>query len=159
VELLGKTLGIVGCGRIGQVVSSGAKAIGMTVIGYDPVMSAEDFARAGITQVKLDDIWAKCDFITFHTPLTPETKDILNDETFAKCKKGVHVINCARGGIINEAALLRALQSGHVAGAGLDVFTSEPPSKDSSLAELIAHPNLICTPHLGASTDEAQLNG
>lgn len=156
--MLGKTLGIVGCGRIGQVVSTGAKAIGMNVIGYDPVMSSEDFARAGIAQVPLADIWAKCDFITFHTPLTPQTKDMLNDETLAMCKAGVHLINCARGGIINEAALLRALQSGHVAGAALDVFTSEPPSKDSSLAELIGHPNLICTPHLGASTDEAQLN-
>jgi D-3-phosphoglycerate dehydrogenase len=158
VELQGKTIGIVGCGRIGQVVASGAQAIGMTVIGYDPVMSSEGFAEVGITQGSLDDIWAKCDFITFHTPLTPDTKDLLNDATIAKCKKGVQVINCARGGIINEAALLRGLESGHVGGAALDVFSTEPPSKDPSLAALLAHPNLICTPHLGASTDEAQLN-
>lgn len=158
VELQGKTIGIVGCGRIGQVVAAGAQAIGMTVIGYDPVMSSEGFAEVGITQAKIDEIWAKSDFITFHTPLTPDTKDLLNDDTILKCKKGVQVVNCARGGIINEAALLRGLESGHIAGAALDVFSSEPPSKDPALASLIAHPNLICTPHLGASTDEAQLN-
>jgi D-3-phosphoglycerate dehydrogenase len=158
VELQGKTLSIVGCGRIGQVVAEGAKAIGMKVLGYDPVMTGDGFKEVGLTQATLDQIWEKSDFITFHTPLTPDTKDMLNDVTIAKCKKGVRVINCARGGIINEAALLRGLESGHIAGAGLDVFTSEPPSKDEALTPLLAHPNLICTPHLGASTEEAQLN-
>lgn len=158
VELFGKTIGVVGCGRIGQVVAGGAQAVGMKVLGYDPVMSAEQFHEVGITHASLVEIWAKADFITFHTPLTAETKDLFNDETIAKCKKGVRIVNCARGGIVNEAALLRGLNSGHVAGAALDVFTTEPPSKDPELKALMEHPNLVCTPHLGASTDEAQLN-
>lgn len=162
VEMMGKTLGVVGCGRIGQVVAGSAAAMGMEVIGYDPVMSAEDFKELAattattITRVELEDIWAKSDFITVHTPLTADTKGLLNDVTLQKCKKGVRIVNCARGGIVDEAALLRALQSGQVAGAALDVFTSEPPKPE--LQELIAHPNLVCTPHLGASTEEAQVN-
>ncbi len=156
MELSGKTLGVVGCGRIGQVVSQTAKTMGMNVIGYDPVMSSHAFKDADIKKVDLEEIWAKSDFITVHTPLTPETSNLLNDETIRKCKKGVRIINGARGGIVDESALLRGLESGQVAGAALDVFTSEPP-KDH-LRPLISHPNIICTPHLGASTEEAQIN-
>eukprot|EP01038_Epipyxis_sp_PR26KG_P013374 gene13374-17934_t len=156
VELNGKTLGIIGCGRIGQVVASNAKTLGMNVIGYDPVMNAEAFNDAGLTKVDIEDIWRKSDFITVHTPLTPETANLINDTTISKCRKGVRIVNCARGGIVDEAALLRGLESGHVAGAALDVFTSEPPKEH--LKPLIAHPNLVCTPHLGASTEEAQVN-
>lgn len=156
VEITGKVLGVVGCGRIGQVVAASAANMGMQVIGYDPIMSASDFKEAGIKKVELAEIWAKSDFITLHTPLTAETKNLLNDTTLAKCKPGVRLVNCARGGIIDEDALLRALESGQVAGAALDVFTSEPPKEN--LKALLQHPNLVCTPHLGASTDEAQLN-
>jgi D-3-phosphoglycerate dehydrogenase len=156
VEIAGKTLGIIGCGRIGQVVASSAKTMDMQVIGYDPVMSREQMEAAGIAAAPLDKIWQDSDFITVHTPLTPETANIINDETLAKCRAGVRIVNCARGGIVDEAALLRGLESGRVAGAALDVYTSEPPKEH--LAPLVAHPNLICTPHLGASTEEAQVN-
>eukprot|EP00596_Hydrurales_sp_CCMP1899_P002228 CAMPEP_0119039938 /NCGR_PEP_ID=MMETSP1177-20130426/9717_1 /TAXON_ID=2985 /ORGANISM="Ochromonas sp, Strain CCMP1899" /LENGTH=514 /DNA_ID=CAMNT_0007004491 /DNA_START=290 /DNA_END=1834 /DNA_ORIENTATION=- len=156
VEMQGKTLGVVGCGRIGQVVASCAQTMGMHVIGYDPVMTPDQFQEVGIERADLEDIWAKSDFITVHTPLTPETSNLIGDATLAKCKEGVRIVNCARGGIVDEAALLRGLQSGKVAGAALDVFTSEPPKEH--LRTLIAHPNLVCTPHLGASTDEAQVN-
>lgn len=158
VELRSKTLGIIGCGRIGQVVAQSAKEMGMEVIGYDPMMDTPTLNSLGINGMTIDNVLAKSDFITVHTPMTPHTKNLLNDETLAKCKKGVQLVNCARGGIIDEEALLRALESGQVAGAALDVFTTEPPSKDSRLDGLIQHPNLICTPHLGASTEEAQLN-
>jgi D-3-phosphoglycerate dehydrogenase len=130
--------------------------MGMKVVGYDPVLSAEALKEANIQKVSLDEIWSKSDIITIHTPLTPETSNLINDRTLSSCKKGVRIINCARGGIVDEAALLRALESGQVAGAALDVFSSEPP-KDH-LKPLLAHPNLVCTPHLGASTDEAQIN-
>lgn len=157
VELQGKTLGVVGCGRIGQVVISCAQTLGMKTIGYDPVMSAEDFgAIPGVKRVELEEIWKQSDFITVHTPLTPQTTNLIGEATLAKCKKGVRIVNCARGGIVDEAALLKALESGQVAGAALDVFTSEPPKE--GLKPLIAHPRLIGTPHLGASTDEAQIN-
>eukprot|EP00600_Ochromonadales_sp_CCMP1393_P001691 CAMPEP_0174983164 /NCGR_PEP_ID=MMETSP0004_2-20121128/16966_1 /TAXON_ID=420556 /ORGANISM="Ochromonas sp., Strain CCMP1393" /LENGTH=532 /DNA_ID=CAMNT_0016235335 /DNA_START=245 /DNA_END=1843 /DNA_ORIENTATION=- len=156
VEISGKTLGIIGCGRIGQHVAAMANTMGMHVIGYDPVMSAAAFKEAGLTRVELTDIWAQCDFITVHTPLTPETANILNETSMNACKPGVRIINCARGGIVDEAALLKCLESGQVAGAALDVFTSEPP-KDH-LRPLVDHPNLVCTPHLGASTEEAQIN-
>jgi D-3-phosphoglycerate dehydrogenase len=156
VEMGGKTLGIIGCGRIGQVVASCAKTMGMEVIGFDPVMSADAMAEAGIACVELEDIWRRSDFITLHTPLTPQTANIVSDESIRKCKDGVRIINCARGGIVDEAALLRALESGKVAGAALDVYSSEPPKED--LKPLLAHPNVVCTPHLGASTDEAQVN-
>lgn len=156
IELHGKVLGVIGCGRIGQVVAQTASVIGMKVLGYDPVMSADNLKELGLQRVELDEIFAKSDFITVHTPLTPETSNLLNDAAFAKCKHGVRIINCARGGIVDEAALLRALESGKVAGAALDVFTSEPPKEH--LRPLISHPNLVVTPHLGASTDEAQVN-
>ena len=107
VELSGKTLGIIGCGRIGQVVANCANAIGMNVIGFDPISSAEILSESGIHKVDLDDVFLKSDFITLHTPLTPETANLINDSSLNKCKKGVHIINCARGGIVDEAALLR----------------------------------------------------
>jgi D-3-phosphoglycerate dehydrogenase len=124
----------------------------MVTIGYDPLLSADVASKMNIELVSLDEIYRRSDFITVHTPLNDETRSLLNDETIAKCKKGVRLINCARGGIIDEGALLRALESGHVAGAALDVFVEEPP-KDFSLAK---HPKVVAVPHLGASTEEAQ---
>uniref|UniRef100_A0AAQ5YAH3 D-3-phosphoglycerate dehydrogenase n=1 Tax=Amphiprion ocellaris TaxID=80972 RepID=A0AAQ5YAH3_AMPOC len=151
-ELFGKVLGIVGLGRIGKEVASRMQSFGMKTIGYDPITPPEVSASWGVEQMSLEQLWPQCDYITVHTPLMPSTVGLLNDETFAKCKKGVKVVNCARGGIIDEAALLRALESGQCGGAGLDVFVEEPP-KDRSLVD---HPNVISCPHLGASTKEAQ---
>ena len=128
----------------------------MNVIGFDPISSSEALLEAGIAKVDIEEIFQKSDFITLHTPLTPDTANLINDDNIAKCKSGVHIINCARGGIVDEAALLRALKSGKVAGAALDVYSVEPPGEN--LKELLQHPNLVCTPHLGASTDEAQVN-
>ncbi|XP_028249554.1 D-3-phosphoglycerate dehydrogenase [Parambassis ranga] len=151
-ELYGKVLGIVGLGRIGKEVASRMQSFGMKTLGYDPITPPEVSAGWGVEQMSLEQLWPQCDYITVHTPLIPSTVGLLNDETFAKCKKGVKVVNCARGGIIDEAALLRALQSGQCGGAGLDVFVEEPP-KDRSLVD---HPSVISCPHLGASTKEAQ---
>ncbi|KAJ1406719.1 D-isomer specific 2-hydroxyacid dehydrogenase [Ochromonadaceae sp. CCMP2298] len=156
IEMHGKTLGVVGCGRIGQEVANMAREIGMNVIGYDPVMSAESFKAVGLAKVELDQIWKHSDFITVHTPLTPETSNLLDETSMGLCKRGVRIVNCARGGIVDEAALLKMLESGQVGGAALDVFTSEPPKEH--LRPLIMHPHLVCTPHLGASTEEAQIN-
>jgi D-3-phosphoglycerate dehydrogenase len=156
IELAGKTLAIVGCGRIGQVVAQTATTLGMKIIGFDPIMTAEQLKEVNIQKATLEEIWAKSDIITIHTPLTKDTANLINDTTIAKCKKGVRIVNCARGGIVDEDALLRGLESGHVAGAALDVFTSEPPKEN--LRPLLAHPNLVVTPHLGASTEEAQIN-
>ena len=143
-----------GCrlGKIGREVASRCVGMGMKILGYDPVLAPDAAARLSIELVNLPELFRRADFITVHTPLTPETKGLLNDETLARCKKGVRVINCARGGIIDEKALLRALESGHVGGAALDVFEVEPP-KDNPL---LRHPRVIATPHLGASTEEAQ---
>ncbi|XP_034042329.1 D-3-phosphoglycerate dehydrogenase [Thalassophryne amazonica] len=152
-ELYGKTLGIIGLGRIGKEVASRMQSFGMKTIGYDPITPSEVSASWGVEHMPLDQLWPQCDYITVHTPLMPSTLGLLNDETFAKCKKGVKVVNCARGGIIDEAALLRALESGQCGGAGLDVFVEEPP-KDRSLVD---HPNVVSCPHLGASTKEAQV--
>ncbi|KAJ8255421.1 hypothetical protein GJAV_G00204690 [Gymnothorax javanicus] len=151
-ELNGKTLGIVGLGRIGKEVATRMQSFGMKTIGYDPITPPEVSASWGVEQMALELLWPQCDYITVHTPLMPSTTGLLNDATFAKCKRGVKVVNCARGGIIDEAALLRALESGQCGGAGLDVFVEEPP-KDYSL---VSHPNVISSPHLGASTKEAQ---
>uniref|UniRef100_A0A8C4IMI7 phosphoglycerate dehydrogenase n=1 Tax=Dicentrarchus labrax TaxID=13489 RepID=A0A8C4IMI7_DICLA len=151
-ELFGKVLGIVGLGRIGKEVASRMQSFGMRTIGYDPITPPEVSASWGVEQMSLEQLWPQCDYITVHTPLMPSTVGLLNDETFAKCKKGVKVVNCARGGIIDEAALVRALESGQCGGAGLDVFVEEPPKERS----LINHPNVISCPHLGASTKEAQ---
>ncbi|XP_063480799.1 D-3-phosphoglycerate dehydrogenase isoform X1 [Symphalangus syndactylus] len=151
-ELNGKTLGILGLGRIGREVATRMQSFGMKTIGYDPIISPEVSASFGVQQLPLEEIWPLCDFITVHTPLLPSTAGLLNDNTFAQCKKGVRVVNCARGGIVDEGALLRALQSGQCAGAALDVFTEEPP-RDRALVD---HENVISCPHLGASTKEAQ---
>uniref|UniRef100_A0A669FBM9 phosphoglycerate dehydrogenase n=1 Tax=Oreochromis niloticus TaxID=8128 RepID=A0A669FBM9_ORENI len=151
-ELYGKVLGIVGLGRIGKEVASRMQSFGMKTIGYDPITPPEVSATWGVEQMSLEQLWPQCDYITVHTPLLPSTVGLLNDESFAKCKKGVKVVNCARGGIIDEEALLRALESGQCGGAGLDVFVEEPPKNHS----LVEHPNVISCPHLGASTKEAQ---
>ncbi|KAM9710511.1 D-3-phosphoglycerate dehydrogenase [Menidia menidia] len=151
-ELYGKVLGIVGLGRIGKEVATRMQSFGMRTIGYDPITPPEVSAGWGVEQMSLEQLWPQCDYITVHTPLMPATVGLLSDETFAKCKRGVKVVNCARGGIVDEAALLRALESGQCGGAGLDVFVEEPP-RDRSLVD---HPNVISCPHLGASTKEAQ---
>lgn len=152
-ELQGKTLAIVGLGRIGREVGLRMQSFGMKTIGYDPIVPPEVARAANIEPLSLEEIWPRADYITFHTPLIPQTKYMLNDSVFLKCKKGVKIINCARGGIVEEDALLRALQCGQCGGAALDVFEDEPPKNSS----LLAHSKLICTPHLGASTKEAQL--
>ncbi|XP_043931432.1 D-3-phosphoglycerate dehydrogenase [Protopterus annectens] len=151
-ELNEKTLGIVGLGRIGKEVAIRMQSFGMKTIGYDPIIPADVTEAFGVPQMPLEQLWPHCDFITVHTPLLPSTTGLINDETFSICKKGVKVVNCARGGIIDEAALLRALESGQCGGAALDVFVEEPPKN----VALIQHPNMICCPHLGASTREAQ---
>ena len=151
-EVSGKTLGIIGLGRIGREVASRCLALEMLVIGYDPLLGADVAARLRIAMVELDELYRRSDFITVHTPLTDETRGLLNDETLARCKRGVRIINCARGGIVSEPALLRALESGQVGGAALDVFEKEPPTGNP----LLSHDRVIATPHLGASTEEAQ---
>ena len=153
VELQGKTLGIVGLGRIGRVVASRARAFGMTLVAYDPFMSPDQARDLEIELAPLDDVFARADFLTVHTPLTAETRGIVGREAFAKMKRGVRVINCARGGLVDEDALYEAIKSGIVAGAALDVFTAEPPPADHPLLSLA---EVIATPHLGASTTEAQ---
>lgn len=155
-ELAGKTLAVVGCGRIGQQVAKWGQAFDMTVVGFDPVLPAASFKELGIKKCDLDKIWPQADFITLHTPLTPDTKNLINSESLAQMKKGVHIVNCARGGIVNEMDLLASLEAGHVGGAALDVYEKEPPGE--STKKLLAHPNVSCTPHLGASTEEAQVN-
>ena len=153
-ELYGKTIGIAGIGKIGRAVAERCQSFSMNVIGFDPVLTEEAASKMGISLVDLETLFAKSDYITVHTPLIPATQGLLNDETLGKCKKGVGIINCARGGIVDEAALLRALNSGQVGGAALDVYSSEPPEK--SLLPLIQHKNVLATPHIAASTDEAQ---
>ena len=152
-QLAGKSIAVIGLGRIGLTVARRCLAFEMKVLGYDPFLSEERARNEGIELYRdIDELVGKCDFLTVHTPMTPETQGLINAERIAKMKKGVRLINGARGGIIDEAALLAALQSGHVAGAALDVFVDEPP-KDWTLAHL---PQVLATPHLGASTEEAQ---
>lgn len=153
-ELYGKTLGIVGMGRIGAEITKRAKAFGMTVIAFDPFLTAERAKKLNIAALPLDELIPQADIITVHTPLTKETKGLLNKERLLKAKKGVYVLNCARGGIIDENALYECIIEGHVAGAALDVFVEEP-AINNKLLEL---DSVIVTPHLGASTKEAQLN-
>lgn len=153
-ELFGKTLGVIGCGNIGAIVADRALGLKMKVIAFDPFLSAERAVALGVEKVELDDILKRADFITLHTPMTEGTKGIINAAAIAKMKKGVRIINCARGGLIVEADLKAALDSGHVAGAALDVFEEEPAKANA----LFGHENVICTPHLGASTVEAQEN-
>jgi D-3-phosphoglycerate dehydrogenase len=154
VEVTGKTLGLIGAGNIGSIVASRAIGLRMKVVAFDPFLSPERAVELGVEKVELGELLKRADFITLHTPLTDQTRNILSKENLAKTKKGVRIVNCARGGLIDEAALKEALDSGHVAGAALDVFQTEP-AKDSPL---FGTPNFICTPHLGASTNEAQVN-
>ena len=154
VELTGKTLGIIGCGNIGSIVAERGLGLRMKVIAFDPYLTPERAVDLGVEKVDLDTLLKRADFITLHTPLTDQTRNILDAKALAKTKKGVRVINCARGGLIVEAALKEALDSGHVAGAALDVFEEEPAKENA----LFGHPKLIATPHLGASTNEAQEN-
>jgi D-3-phosphoglycerate dehydrogenase len=154
VEITGKTLGVIGCGNIGAIVADRAIGLKMKVIAYDPFLEPERAVRLGVEKVELDQLLARADFITLHTPLTDKTRNILDAAALAKTKKGVRIVNCARGGLLDERALAAALKSGHVAGAALDVFEVEP-AKENILFGL---PNVISTPHLGASTSEAQEN-
>ncbi|KAK6128081.1 hypothetical protein DH2020_038164 [Rehmannia glutinosa] len=153
VSLVGKTLAVMGFGKVGSEVARRAKGLGMHVIAHDPYAPADRARAIGVDLVSFDEAISTADFVSLHMPLTPTTNKVFNDATFAKMKKGVRIINVARGGVIDEDALVRALDSGIVAQAALDVFTEEPPSKDS---RLVRHENVTVTPHLGASTKEAQ---
>ena len=154
VELTSKTLGLIGAGNIGSIVADRALGLKMKVVAYDPFLTPERAIEMGVEKVTLDELLARADFITLHTPLTEQTRNILSRENLAKTKEGVRIINCARGGLIDEAALKEGLDSGHIAGAALDVFVTEP-AKDSPL---FGTSNFVSTPHLGASTSEAQVN-
>jgi D-3-phosphoglycerate dehydrogenase / 2-oxoglutarate reductase len=153
-ELFGKTLGVVGCGNIGSIVADRAIGLKMKVVAYDPFLSHERAVELGVEKAELDEVLKRADFITLHTPMTDATRGIINAAAIAKMKKGVRIINCARGGLVVEADLKAALDSGHVAGAALDVFEVEPAKENP----LFNHPKVVCTPHLGASTVEAQEN-
>src|SRR5690349_19274214 len=154
VELAGKMLGLIGCGNIGSIVADRAHGLKMKVVAYDPFLSPERAVELGVDKVELDELLRRADFITLHTPLTDQTRNILSRENLARTKPGVRIINCARGGLIDEAALKDGLESGHVGGAALDVFATEPATD----SPLFGTPNFISTPHLGASTSEAQVN-
>ena len=154
VELTAKTLGLIGCGNIGSIVADRAVGLRMKVLAYDPYLSEKRAIELGVEKADLDTVLARADIITVHTPLTDATKNILSRDAIAKTKKGVRIINCARGGLVDEDALADAIKSGHVAGAALDVFVTEPAT-DSPLFNL---ENVVCTPHLGAATAEAQEN-
>jgi len=154
VELTSKTLGLIGAGNIGSIVADRALGLRMKVVAYDPFLTPERALDLGVEKVELDELLARADFITLHTPLTEQTRNILSRENLVRTKKGVRIVNCARGGLIDEAALKEALDSGHVAGAALDVFVEEP----ARASPLFGTPGLVATPHLGASTTEAQVN-
>ena len=154
VEITGKTLGIIGCGNIGSIVADRAHGVKMKVIAYDPFLSPEHAVDIGVEKVELAELLRRADFISLHTPLTEKTRNILDANALAATKRGVRIINCARGGLVDEVALRAALDSGQVAGAAFDVFSVEPALENP----LFGHPNVVCTPHLGASTMEAQEN-
>jgi D-3-phosphoglycerate dehydrogenase / 2-oxoglutarate reductase len=154
VELYAKTLGLIGCGNIGALVAERALALKMKVIAYDPFLSPERALKLGVEKVELDDLLTRSDAISLHTPLTEKTRDILCADAIARTKKGVIIVNAARGGLVDEVALRTALESGHVAAAGFDVFVTEPARENV----LFGAPNFVATPHLGASTNEAQEN-
>ena len=154
VEVTGKTLGLIGAGKIGSIVASRAQGLRMKVVAFDPFLTPDRAVEMGVEKADLDTLLAKADFITLHTPLTDQTRNILSRENLAKTKKGVRIINCARGGLIDETALKEGLDSGQIGGAALDVFVEEPAKQ----SPLFGTPNFICTPHLGASTNEAQVN-
>lgn len=152
IELSGKTLGVIGVGRIGEQVAARARAFGMDVIGHDALLSAEEVRQRQVEPVALGQLLARSDYISIHVPLTPETRGMIDGQALATMKRGVRLICTARGGVIDETALAGALDSGQVAGAGLDVFAQEPPG----LTALVAHPRVVATPHIGAQTEEAQ---
>ena len=152
VELNGKTLGVIGFGRIGAEVGKRATAFGMSVVAYDPLIEADEIKRRGAEPLPLDELYGCADFITLHLPLSVQTRDMVGTLAFSQMKAGVRIVSAARGGIINESALVDALNSGKVAGAALDVFGTEPPG----VTETVSHPRLIGTPHVGAQTVEAQ---
>lgn len=154
VELTGKTLGVIGAGNIGGIVCDRARGLKMKVVAYDPFLSEEKADKMGVEKVELEDLLKRADFITLHVPLTDQTRNILSKDNLAKTKKGVRIINCARGGLVDEEALAELLKSGHVAGAAFDVFSVEPATENP----LFNLPNVVCTPHLGAATTEAQEN-
>jgi D-3-phosphoglycerate dehydrogenase / 2-oxoglutarate reductase len=154
VELYSKTVGLIGCGNIGALVAERALGLKMKVIAYDPFLSPERAVKLGVEKVELDDLLARADAITLHTPLTERTKNILSAEALAKTRRGVIIVNAARGGLVDEAALRAGLESGHIAAAAFDVFSSEPARENA----LFGAPNFVATPHLGASTNEAQEN-
>ena len=152
-ELDGKVLGIIGMGRIGSAVGTRAAAFGMRVLGYDPFLPAESIQERGAVPAELSEIYSQSDMISLHLPLSPDTRNMLDGQAFGYMKRGVRLVCAARGGIIDETALLAALESGQVAAAALDVFGNEPPG----LTALVAHPNVVATPHIGAQTEEAQV--
>jgi len=152
VELHGKTLGVLGMGRIGAEVARRAVIFGMSVLGYDPLVPHEEIRQRGAKPVSLDELYARSDFVSLHLPLTAGTRSMVDAQAFGRMKRGVRLVCAARGGIIDEAALLSALESGHVAGAALDVFAAEPPDATA----LVRHPRVIASPHIGAQTKEAQ---
>ena len=154
VEITNKTLGVIGCGNVGSIVVNRAIGLRMKVIAYDPFLSPEHAAELGVEKVDLAELLRRADFVTLHTPLTDKTKGIIDARAIAAMKKGVRIINCARGGLVDEEALRAALDSGQVAGAAFDVFTEEPATENP----LFGHANVVCTPHLGAATTEAQEN-
>lgn len=154
VELYAKTLGLIGCGNIGSIVADRAQGLRMKVIAYDPFLSPERAVDLGVEKVELDELYARADFISLHTPMTDQTRGMIDKAALAKCRPGVRIVNCARGGLIVEADLRAALDSGHVAGAALDVFSEEPATSNV----VFNHPHVVTTPHLGASSTEAQLN-
>ncbi|MCR9212123.1 MAG: phosphoglycerate dehydrogenase [Proteobacteria bacterium] len=154
VELYGKVLGVLGCGNIGSIVADRAIGLKMKVVAYDPFLSPERAVELGVEKVELDELFARADYISLHTPITDSTKNIINADNIAKMKEGVRIINCARGGLVVEEDLKAALESGHVAGAAVDVYVKEPATENI----LFGLDNVVTTPHLGASTDEAQVN-
>ena len=154
VEYEGKTAGVIGLGKVGRIAARKLKGLGMKVVGVDPVLTASDAEEHGIELLSLDEMLARADFITLHTPLNDGTRNMLSTAQFAAMKPGVRIVNCSRGGVVDEEALFAAVESGQVAGAALDVFAEEPTPVPSSLRN---HPRIVTTPHLGASTVEAQL--
>lgn len=153
MELFGKKIGVIGLGKIGKEVATRCKSFGMEVLGYDPVLTQDAAQKIGVKLVSIDEILEQADIITVHVPLSNETKNLIDKNALSKCKDGIKIINCARGGIVNEQDLLEALNSGKVSSAALDVFEKEPPDFPN---DLISHPNVVVTPHIGASTREAQ---
>ena len=152
VEIKGQVLGIIGMGHIGSLVAQMAKSLKMTILGYDPLISSDEIQRREADPVTLQDLFARSDFITIHVPLSPETRGMIDGQSFGYMKRGMRLICTARGGVVDETALLGALESGQVAGAALDVFADEPPG----LSALVSHPRVIATPHIGGQTGEAQ---